>query len=392
MNKTLSLSKTAKKQDVFNSIDEVIVDVFKEDESGKTKTPLKLLSAHKKYLNNILYKDRVSDNISNKYPSIIIAKDTELKLVNEIVTNVYNASNNEAKNSCINFFCDVIGEISFLNPTKHDSNVFRGILSQLGNNENALPYLISELNKRFDKRLEGIQKSRAKKESTQSVEIVENEADAAPKSMTVAQLKSLRHNVLAIAVLWSVSLGKAKDSKAIDILSDIFTIDSAEQSPNLPLESFLAANINSSSKKELGALILNFLKNEQDIVREKRKALEQAQYCQNQLDKALADQQSLKLQLGDSNKQIDELRSQLKKLQETIESKEQLGKAERVHLKDDTGKAKSKAINLLEEQVIPPLRTSLKALDRDEPKVKVAIHNIDVIIEEVEGALQWFKK
>ncbi|MCK8102400.1 hypothetical protein [Pseudoalteromonas sp. 2CM36K] len=389
MNETLSLNKAAKKEVVFNSIDEVIVDVFKEGEAGKTKKPLKLLSTHKKYLNNIVFKDRVSADILKKYPGIIFARDSDLKLTTEIVTNVYNATNNEAKNSCINFFCDVIGEISFLNPTKHDSNVFRAILSSLGDNENALPYLINELNKRFDKRLEGIKKSKSKAEAAK---INESEIDSAPKGMTAAQLKSLRYNVLAIAALWSVSLGKTTQTKAIDTLSNILTAEIDEKSPSLSIESFLAGHINSSSKKELGALIARFLKTQQDAQDDKRKAQEQSQYYKKQLDKALADTQSLNLQLSDSNKKIEELQSQLQKLQETIESKEQLGKAERVHLKDDTGKVKSKAINLLEEEVIPPLRTSLKALDRDEPKVKVAIHNIDVIIEEVEGALQWFKK
>ncbi|TMO30742.1 hypothetical protein CWC28_02635 [Pseudoalteromonas sp. S4492] len=389
MNETLPLNKAAKKEVVFNSIDEVIVDVFKEGGAGKTKKPLKLLSAHKKYLNNIVFKDRVSADILKKYPGIILARDSDLKLTTEIVTNVYNATNNEAKNSCINFFCDVIGEISFLNPTKHDSNVFRAILSSLGDNENALPYLINELNKRFDKRLEGIKKSKSKAEAAK---INESEIDSAPKGMTAAQLKSLRYNVLAIAALWSVSLGKTTQTKAIDTLSNIFTAEIDEKSPSLSIESFLAGHINSSSKKELGALIARSLKTQQDAQDDKRKAQEQSQYYKKQLDKALADTQSLNLKLSDSNKKIEELQSQLQKLQETIESKEQLGKAERVHLKDDTGKVKSKAINLLEEEVIPPLRTSLKALDRDEPKVKVAIHNIDVIIEEVEGALQWFKK
>ncbi|WP_394189138.1 hypothetical protein [Pseudoalteromonas atlantica] len=392
MNETLTLNKVAKKEVVFNSIDEVIVDVFKEGEAGKTKKPLKLLSAHKKYLNNIVFKDRVSADLLKNYPVIILARDSELKLTTEIITNVYNATNNEAKNSCINFFCDVIGEISFLNPTKHDTNVFRAILSSLGDNENALPYLINELNQRFDKRLEGIKKSKSKAEAAKTVEINESEIDSAPKSMTAAQLKSLRYNVLAIATLWSVSLGKATQTKAIDTLSNIFTVEIDEKSPSLSIESFLAGHINSSSKKELGALIARFLKSEQDAVDDKRNAQEQSQYYKKQLDKALVDKQSLNLQLSDSNKKIEELQTQLQKLQEAIESKEQMGKAERVHLKDDTGKVKSKAINLLEEEVIPPLRTSLKALDRSEPKVKVAIHNIDVIIEEVEGALQWFKK
>ncbi len=392
MNETLSLNKAAKKEVIFNSVDEVIIDVFKENEAGKTKKTLKLLSAHKKYLNNIVFKDRVSTDILNKYPGIILARDSELKLTTEIITNVYNAANNEAKNSCINFFCDVIGEISFLNPTKQESNVFRAILSSLGNNENALAYLINELNKRFDKRLEGIKKSSSKAESIRSVEIKEIEIDSVPKNVTTAQLKNLRYNVLAIATLWSVSLGKTTQTKAIDTLSNIFTAEVDEKSLILSIESFLAGHINSSNKKELGALIARFLKNEQDALDDKRKAQEQSQHYKKQLDKALADTQSLNLQLSDSNKKIDELQSQLQNLQKTIESKEQLGKAERVHLKDDTGKVKSKAINLLEEEVIPPLRTSLKALDRDEPKIKVAIHNIDVIIEEVEGALQWFKK
>lgn len=390
MNKTLSLGKTIKKEIVFNSIDEIIADVFKLPENEANKKPLKLLSAHKKYLSNIVFKDRVSADVSKKYPCIILERDPELKVVNEIVTNVYNASNNEAKNSCINFFCDVVGEIKFLNPTQQDSNIFRSILSSLGENENALAYLINELNKKFDKRLEGI--TRAKPKSEKVDKESSSQAGSIKKSMTAAQLKVLRFNVIALATLWAVSLGKSSQSKAIDSFANLLTTDSEDNKPSISVESFLASNINSNNKKELGALISRFMLNQQQAHEDKRIAQSEALHLKSKLNTEIKNSESLRASLEDKEQAIDKLQLELQQLKEVIESKEQIGKAERVHLKDDTGKVKSKAINLLEEEVIPPLRTSLKALDRDEPKVKVAIHNIDVIIEEVEGALQWFKK
>lgn len=41
---------------------------------------------------------------------------------------------------------------------------------------------------------------------------------------------------------------------------------------------------------------------------------------------------------------------------------------------------------------MPNLENSFKALDREKPKVHVAIHNLDVIMERVEEELTWFRK
>ncbi|MNR59671.1 hypothetical protein D3C85_1809820 [compost metagenome] len=67
-------------------------------------------------------------------------------------------------------------------------------------------------------------------------------------------------------------------------------------------------------------------------------------------------------------------------------------KAKRVHLRDDTGRAKAKATNLLSEDVLEPLRLSLAALRRDNPKTEVAAHHIDLVLETVERGLSWFKE
>ena len=67
-------------------------------------------------------------------------------------------------------------------------------------------------------------------------------------------------------------------------------------------------------------------------------------------------------------------------------------KATRTHLRDNEGKAKAKAINLLSEEVLEPLRLSLSALQREKPKTEVAAHQIELVLESIKRDLQWFRK
>ena len=67
-------------------------------------------------------------------------------------------------------------------------------------------------------------------------------------------------------------------------------------------------------------------------------------------------------------------------------------KAKRVHLHDDTKRAKAKAINLLEEDVLESIKLCLSALRRDNPKVNIATQHLEIIEESIEKGLKWFKK
>lgn len=66
-------------------------------------------------------------------------------------------------------------------------------------------------------------------------------------------------------------------------------------------------------------------------------------------------------------------------------------KARCTHLKDDTLKVQARAHNLLNENVLEVLRLVEAALDRPKPKLEVALHHLQLVIEDVEAAIPSFK-
>jgi chromosome segregation ATPase len=92
------------------------------------------------------------------------------------------------------------------------------------------------------------------------------------------------------------------------------------------------------------------------------------------------------------NKKVSALEASLAELNQTLDQQQALGKAERVHLKDDHGKAKYKTLNTLEEDVIPLLEKTCHALNKDVPKVHIATHQLELVTEEIEGLIKWLKK
>ena len=67
-----------------------------------------------------------------------------------------------------------------------------------------------------------------------------------------------------------------------------------------------------------------------------------------------------------------------------------LYRARCTHLRDDTLKVQAKAFNLLNEDVLDILRLVEAALDRPNPKLDVALHHLQLVIEDVEAAVPFF--
>lgn len=90
--------------------------------------------------------------------------------------------------------------------------------------------------------------------------------------------------------------------------------------------------------------------------------------------------------------EIELLKASLSQVKTQSEEQVLDDKAQRVHLKDDVSKAKSRAFNLLNEDVKEPLKLSLNALQREKPKVEIATHYVELVLESIERELSWFRK
>lgn len=91
-------------------------------------------------------------------------------------------------------------------------------------------------------------------------------------------------------------------------------------------------------------------------------------------------------------RRAEERDAEIRRLETTLDELQLDERAKRTHLRDNTGQVKAKAFNLLTEDVVEPLKLSLSALQRENPKTAVAIHHIELAMESIERDIKWFKE
>jgi hypothetical protein len=255
--------------------------------------------------------------------------------------------------------------------------------------------LNDQLKKKFEYRAEGIKKANQVTKAEVALKISkQGESGTAKAKMTLAQLDSMRRNVQALSCLWCLEFEKSKPDLILDwfykILAENKKDNDTKQHQSVPY--FLAKQLSSANRHSLVESVAYFKEKEssskQQFWDEQQRAHKISEKNEELTSKFSMLQESVELKEAKIQKLIQEVKS----LKQQSVTNVMHVKAERVHLKDDTGKVKSKAINLLEEDVLPTLKTSLKGLKKDEPKVSFAVDKLDLVIEDIEGALQWFKR
>lgn len=377
MSNTLSL-KPKKLIINFGNLTDLINDLFKTivDDKTSKKKPLKLLAAHINSLIELPLNTKLSFDERESLSKIALGADHELKTLVSLLVASANCRHPEVRKEVLSFACNVVNNIKFLNPTA-DTNIF--LLKDISEtNSGYLARLVMQLKSRFEK----------------------YQGD----NYKPAQKRTLEANVLAIAHIWAFENGKADIDTTLSNFSRVLT-DSAtlvENNKIIEIEAdeqaktgmvyFLASQTNSSNLKDFSS-ILSYFKAKQEA----------AQNNYNNTQRAISDWQlkyqdlegkneTLRIESLQKDALIKQLTSQITALNEQNSESKQSLTAQKVHLKDDTSKAKAKALNFLEEEVLLTLQNSFKALDRETPKIHIALHNLDVMIERVEEELEWFKK
>lgn len=383
---------------VFNSMKEILFDIFSLDIDKKTNKakPLKLLVNHEIAIKNIKLNDQLTEVELKKLINLVRENDVEFKVLLQLAISAEMCNHSEIKRKLIIICVSIVSSLEFLNPLSAVDNIFEGMLSEYKDNKDSVGILNAQLKKKFEYRAEGI-KNRVQINKTKESRNVVTDEDGnsdKPKGMTLVQLESLRKNIQVLSCLWCLEFGKSKPDLILDWLYKILSEDTKDNNTKeyQSVSYFLAKQLSAPKRHSLVESISHF----------REKELSAKKLCWNEQQKAhqLSDKNIeltskislLKESIANKETQIIELNKEIEFLKKQSETNVLQVKAERVHLKDDTGKVKSKAINLLEEDVLPTLKTSLKGLRKDEPKVSFAVNKIDLVIEDIEGALQWFKK
>lgn len=265
------------------------------------------------------------------------------------------------------------------------SNLFLALAEPLSfNNPGILAHLTRSFTDRYEKRITSIKEQLRQKEDS-------NASSSSLRSLTPDHLRQQCENLLTVCYLWAVKTGKCEAKIGIQAFEKRIVERGGGLINEKKICAFLASQVN--DPRSGIADTLSYYEELLSITRKKQQGAETInEQLGRNLNKVEAEKVQLIQQVSALEREIEQLKASLSQVKTQSEEQVLDDKALRVHLKDDVSKAKSRAFNLLNEEVMEPLKLALNALQREKPKVEIAAHEIDLVLESIERELAWFKK
>lgn len=266
------------------------------------------------------------------------------------------------------------------------SNLFLSQAEPLSfSNPGILAHLTRSFTERYDARIKSIREQLKRKETS------DGQSSVPLRSLTPEQLRQQCENLLTICYLWSVETGKCDLKIVIQALKKRLLERGDKGNNEKKIYAFLASQL--SEPRGGVAETLSYFDELLSSAREGQRVSETInEQLRKNLNKVESEKAQIEHQLAVLQKEVNRLTASLDLIKTQSEEQVLDDKALRVHLKDDVSKAKSRAFNLLNEEVKEPLKLSLNALQREKPKVEIAAHQVELVLESIERELEWFKK
>lgn len=272
-------------------------------------------------------------------------------------------------------------------------NLFKELLSSYSEENHSIKNLYTNITNQYNGRINST------KDTIKRLSIVhkESKTPALSEPQNIIELKiklkiieKQQESIFIIGAYWLLIKIKTNPNQDIEFLLDhLFKTDTSSLEP-LEILNILISQVYKLDKKT--SQPLRHLYNEECKLREANNHL-QAKI--KNLEQALETEKNLKqnyIKAIESHKDnTRELETSLINAQKTIEEQQLDQRTKRTHLKDNERNVKAIAYNLLTENVLEPLRLSLSALNRERPKVEIAIDKIKTTIEHIEGDLECFQ-
>ena len=375
--KTMTSPKNDKPDDAnFLSLLQKIF-LIKKDKNGVV-LPASLSKEDQKKIINFNENVKIDYSSVEQFYFAVEISDSNFNATTEIATLALDRSNKMASKlrKTILDFCVYIVSTSFIFKMQNTNNIFSDISNETGD---YLSKLNSFVNEKYERRLIGLKKI------NENNPIQEKSIDS--KYPNEKLLKLQKKNIVIIGVIYGLFKEKVSYKEAIWFMKNNYYNGSLIEEMNVA--TYLIKN---RQKNEIKNLLQYF----DDML--ERKEIEQKMLKQ-QMDlknkeynvQKISFEEEKKLNIILSDKST-KLLSEIEELKNQIDDLRQDEKAKRVHLHDDSERAKARAINLLSEDVLEPIKICLSVLRRDNPMVDVALDHIERIEENVERGLQWFKK
>ncbi|MFS7222834.1 hypothetical protein AB6859_17745 [Rahnella inusitata] len=265
------------------------------------------------------------------------------------------------------------------------SNLFLSVVEPLSlSNPDILTHLTRSFSERYETRITSIKEQLKQK--------VDSDAPSSSlRSLTPEPLRQQCENLLTICYLWAVETGKCD----VKIGIQAFKKRIVERGDGMISEKKICGYLASQVSKSRSG-IADTISYYDELLSSAREGQKITDNINVQLNKKINNVEAEKIQLTQQvsalQQEIEQLKVSLGKVKTQSEEQVLDDKALRVHLKDDVSKAKSRAFNLLNEEVMEPLKLSLNALQREKPKVEIATHHVELVLESIERELAWFKK
>lgn len=377
----VATKKIDKKQ--LNTLSDILIDVFRIElkKDGKPK-PIKISRDHSSALKRLKVVDNESLNSNESLVKNIAELDPTYKHLLELVV-LSAVTSVKVRHALINFAVYTISS-NWVGRFSGSENVFVEYANKVDiTNRDVISVICNNLKDYFEKQLE-----KRKQSNSDS----NNQADKQEGNfkISVPGLKEKSSNLIAIACLWGLETGKCSAEKALTQMQAVLLND--EEAFNLESNACYAYAASIKTPSEEFNTLIRYFEWKHELSEERRKYTEsQLQLKTSDLANQTNQISRLEHELKAKDNEVQALKAQIEEMQKDSHERQLSEQASRVHLRDDAGKAKSKAYNLLTEDVDPAIQLSLKALMREKPKVDVAIHKLEGALESIEENLRWFK-
>ncbi|MGU5711886.1 hypothetical protein [Aeromonas caviae] len=380
---TKKISNDKKKFDTLASVLEAIFSPS-TDKNGNTKKN-SFTQAHQEALTRIKETESLTNKMVEGLVRYVGITDPEFKKLLQIL--LLTIGNRDVSKVVLDFCVKAISE-NWIHKERGDTNLFLAEAELIGFSNPAIMAVLSKsFSDKYKKRIEKLKETLKNKEKEQS----DSNPASEIRSLKPEQMRQQCENLLAICYLWAIETGKCEPKQAIKEFEKLYREQAKDENIEKKVCRFLAKQLDDTKSGVVETL--HYYDSALITARDEHRSADSLrQRLQHQLDETIAEKGRLVQQNADLKQQVAELESQLNQAQMQAQEQKLDDKALRVHLKDDVSQAKSRAFNLLNEEVVAPLRLSLQALQRENPKVHVAEHQVELVLECVKRELEWFKK
>lgn len=383
----------------------IIEDIFKPQESkndAKTKTPsAKINAIHEKAVIQLSLTEKLSADQIGKLATYVGKTDPDFKVLLNLAVLSKVCRNSQPQQLILDFCAKAVSQNWILKHTE-EVNIYKSLPQDISfGNEGYMSNLVMLLNAKYNKRINNIKeienKSKSKDNSENKKKVISGDNTHYKNSdenqhKTTTKLNVERANVIAIAHLWGVINGKSNYDSTLSHVYKLLKNDKEFDLSDKSVLFDLVSMLDTKHRYTVAKFIEYFTeksKLDKQLVSTANNLLNNEKIRANKLNEKFSEQEE---RIASLDKEVLRLQKEAADLRYQIQENGLDEKAKRVHLKDDAGKAKSRAYNILNDDTLTPLKLCLSALDRETPKTEVALHHIELIVENLEGELPWFIK